>query len=255
MFISNQQRNHSFIDFLGEQADEVLFLRDKQPLMAPDGSMVAPLARVLAHSKDRRTFIILHTYGSHFDYEDRYPRSFARFKPDHIESAKRQLRTQLVNAYDNSIAYTDQLLADIITMLRRHGGSTAMLYTADHGEDIFDDSRGLFLHASPFPSFYQLHVPLIVWTSEAYRQRHADVAAALSLNSRRPAASNSVFHTLLGMGGVSTPYRNDSLSLASRSYTPHRRLFIDDHNTPLTYRECMQEEDISLMKLKHINYE
>ena len=255
VFISNQQRNHSFIDFLGEQADEVLFLRDKQPLMSPDGSMVAPLARVLARSKDGRVFIILHTYGSHFDYEDRYPRSFARFKPDHIESAKRQLRTQLVNAYANSIAYTDQLLADIITMLGRHGGSTAMLYTADHGEDIFDDSRGLFLHASPFPSFYQLHVPLIVWTSEAYRQRHADVAAALSLNSRRPAASNSVFHTLLGMGGVSTPYRNDSLSLASRSYTPHRRLFIDDHNTPLTYRECMQEEDISLMKLKHISYE
>ena len=252
VFLSNQQRNHSFIDFLGEQADDCLFLRDSHPDNAYDTDLLVPLAQKLARQKGRRTFVVLHTYGSHFSYADRYPDDMREFLSDQYDGAKRQYRPQLINAYDNSICQTDLLLRRIIEQLTAHGGSAAMVYTSDHGEDIFDDARHLFLHASPFPSFWQLHVPLIVWTSPIYRQRHDAITSALDANRHKAAESNSVFHTLLTMGGVTTSYRNDSLSLASPTYTSHRRLFIDDHNQPRTYRECMTEEDLKLMEEKHI---
>lgn len=252
VYLSNQQRNHSFIDFLGEQADDCLFLRDSHPDNAYDTDLLVPLAQKLARQKGRRTFVVLHTYGSHFSYADRYPDFMRKFQSDQYDGAKRQYRPQLINAYDNSICQTDLLLRRIIEQLTAHGGSAAMVYTSDHGEDIFDDARHLFLHASPFPSFWQLHVPLIVWTSPTYRQRHGAITSALDANRHKAAESNSVFHTLLTMGGVTTSYRNDSLSLASPTYTSHRRLFIDDHNQPRTYRECMTEEDLKLMEEKHI---
>ena len=252
VYLSNQQRNHSFIDFLGEQADDCLFLRDSHPDNAYDTDLLVPLAQKLARQKGRRTFVVLHTYGSHFSYADRYPDDMREFLSDQYDGAKRQYRPQLINAYDNSICQTDLLLRRIIEQLTAHGGSAAMVYTSDHGEDIFDDARHLFLHASPFPSFWQLHVPLIVWTSPVYRQRHGAITSALDANRHKAAESNSVFHTLLTMGGVTTSYRNDSLSLASPTYTSHRRLFIDDHNQPRTYRECMTEEDLKLMEEKHI---
>ena len=252
VYLSNQQRNHSFIDFLGEQADDCLFLRDSHPDNAYDTDLLVPLAQKLARQKGKRTFIVLHTYGSHFSYADRYPDDMREFKNDQYDGAKREYRPQLINAYDNSICQTDLLLRRIIEQLTAHGGSAAMVYTSDHGEDIFDDARHLFLHASPFPSFWQLHVPLIVWTSPVYRQRHGAITSALDANRHKAAESNSVFHTLLTMGGITTSYRNDSLSLASPTYTSHRRLFIDDHNQPRTYRECMTEEDLKLMKEKHI---
>lgn len=252
VYLSNQQRNHSFIDFLGEQADDCLFLRDSHPDNAYDTDLLVPLAQKLARQKGRRTFVVLHTYGSHFSYADRYPDFMREFQSDQYDGAKRQYRPQLINAYDNSICQTDLLLRRIIEQLTAHGGSAAMVYTSDHGEDIFDDARHLFLHASPFPSFWQLHVPLIVWTSPTYRQRHDAITSALDTNRHKAAESNSVFHTLLTMGGVTTSYRNDSLSLASPIYTSHRRLFIDDHNQPRTYRECMTEEDLKLMEEKHI---
>ena len=252
VYLSNQQRNHSFIDFLGEQADDCLFLRDSHPDNAYDTDLLVPLAQKLARLKGRRTFVVLHTYGSHFSYADRYPDDMREFQSDQYDGAKRQYRPQLINAYDNSICQTDLLLRRIIEQLTAHGGSAAMVYTSDHGEDIFDDARHLFLHASPFPSFWQLHVPLIVWTSPTYRQRHGAITSALDANRHKAAESNSVFHTLLTMGGVTTSYRNDSLSLASPIYTSHRRLFIDDHNQPRTYRECMTEEDLKLMEEKHI---
>ena len=252
VYLSNQQRNHSFIDFLGEQADDCLFLRDSHPDNAYDTDLLVPLAQKLARQKGRRTFVVLHTYGSHFSYADRYPDDMREFLSDQYDGAKRQYRPQLINAYDNSICQTDLLLRRIIEQLTAHGGSAAMVYTSDHGEDIFDDARHLFLHASPFPSFWQLHVPLVVWTSPTYRQRHGAITSALDANRHKAAESNSVFHTLLTMGGVTTSYRNDSLSLASPTYTSHRRLFIDDHNQPRTYRECMTEEDLKLMEEKHI---
>lgn len=253
VFLSNQQRNHSFIDFLGEQADDCLFLRDSHPDNAYDTDLLVPLAQKLARQKGKRTFIVLHTYGSHFSYADRYPDFMREFKNDQYDGAKRQYRPQLINAYDNSICQTDLLLRRIIEQLAAQGGSAAMVYTSDHGEDIFDDARHLFLHASPFPSFWQLHVPLVVWTSPAYRERHADIARCLNANRRKRAESNSVFHTLLTMGGVTTSYRNDSLSLASPSFTPHRRLFIDDHNEPRPYSESMQKEDFEAMQRHGIN--
>ena len=252
VYLSNQQRNHSSIDFLGEQADDCLFLRDSHPDNAYDTDLLVPLAQKLARQKGRRTFVVLHTYGSHFSYADRYPDFMRKFQSDQYDGAKRQYRPQLINAYDNSICQTDLLLRRIIEQLTSHAGSAAMVYTSDHGEDIFDDARHLFLHASPFPSFWQLHVPLIVWTSPTYRQRHGAITSALDANRHKAAESNSVFHTLLTMGGVTTSYRNDSLSLASPTYTSHRRLFIDDHNQPRTYRECMTEEDLKLMEEKHI---
>lgn len=253
VFLSNQQRNHSFIDFLGEQADDCLFLRDSHPDNAYDTDLLVPLVQTLARQKGKRTFIVLHTYGSHFSYADRYPDFMRDFKNDQYDGAKREYRPQLINAYDNSICQTDLLLRRIIEELASQGGSAAMVYTSDHGEDIFDDARHLFLHASPFPSFWQLHVPIVVWTSPAYRERHADIASCLNANRRKQAESNSVFHTLLTMGGVTTSYRNDSLSLASPSFTPHRRLFIDDHNEPRPYSECMQKEDFEAMQRHGIN--
>ena len=70
--------------------------------------------------------------------------------------AERKYRDNLINAYDNSIRYTDGFLSRLIRMLEKQQIDVAMLYTSDHGEDIFDDSRHLFLHASPVPSYYQL---------------------------------------------------------------------------------------------------
>ena len=247
-FISNQQRNHSFIDFLGEQADYCLFLHDSLSRNADDIELLKPLRQQIKQNRGKRTFIVLHTYGSHFSYADRYPKAMRHFTPDRYDGAKAKYRLQLVNAYDNTIVHTDFLIGKVISTLSSEGGSAVILFTSDHGEDIFDDQRHLFLHASPFPSYYQLHVPLIAWTSPTYRIRHAEIAQSLISNSHKQAESNSVFHTLLSLGGVATQYRNDSLSLASPAYTPHRRLFIDDHNKPLSYPECMQEVDMKQMK-------
>lgn len=64
----------------------------------------------------------------------------------------------LINAYDNTIHCIDQFLDRICAMLSAEGCVSAMIYLSDHGEDIFDDDRGRFLHASPTPTYYQIRM-------------------------------------------------------------------------------------------------
>ena len=260
VFISNQLPNHSFIDFLGEQADEHYFLKkedasqgnhyDEDLLQKLDEILPMADASSSAHYRYRKLFVVLHSYGSHFNYQERYPRSFAYFKPDSKSEAKPENRRDLLNAYDNTIRYTDYILHGIIERLQKWEGvqtktdgvydqpTSAMLYTSDHGENIFDDGRCLFLHAAPKASDYELHVPFIIWTSDGFSKQYPDILKALGENrSKQVQSSLSAFHTMLGIGGIQTRYRLDEYSVASGKYHPTKLLYLDDHD------EAIPQED------------
>ena len=230
-FFSNQLRNHSYIDFLGEEANDACFIREKQPSRRPDDEQLLPYVAQELDQHHRKLFIVLHMYGSHFNYRDRYPRANARFLPDEPTEATAENRPQLLNAYDNTILHTDRILARLIGMLRARHCISAVLYTSDHGENIFDDSRHLFLHASPRPSEYDTDVPLLVWTSEQFGRQYPQVVNAMRSNLRKGAESNaSVFPTMLSIAGIRARARADSLSLTNRNYRLGTRYYLDDHN-------------------------
>lgn len=265
VFISNQLPNHSFIDFLGEQADEHYFLKKEDALQGNhyDEDLLQKLDEILpkadasssAHYRYRKLFVVLHTYGSHFNYQERYPRSFAYFKPDSRSEAKSENRRDLLNAYDNTIRYTDYILHGIIERLQKWEGIqtktdgvygqpiSAMLYTSDHGENIFDDDRHLFLHAAPKASDYELHVPFIIWTSDGFSKQYPDILKALGENrSKQVQSSLSAFHTMLGIGGIQTRYRKDEYSVASEKYHSVKLLYLDDHD------EAIPQEDAKFLR-------
>ena len=230
-FFSNQLRNHSYIDFLGEEANDACFIREKQPSSRPDDEQLLPYVAQELDQHHRKLFIVLHMYGSHFNYRDRYSRANARFLPDEPTEAKAENRPQLLNAYDNTILHTDRILARLIGMLRTRHCISAVLYTSDHGENIFDDSRHLFLHASPRPSEYDTDVPLLVWTSEQFGRQYPQVVNAMRGNLRKGAESNaSVFPTMLSIAGIRARACADSLSLTNRTYRLGTRYYLDDHN-------------------------
>ena len=262
VFISNQLPNHSFIDFLGEQADEHYFLKKEDASQGNhyDEDLLQKLDEILPladasssahyHYRYRKLFVVLHSYGSHFNYQERYPRSFAYFKPDSRSEAKSENRRDLLNAYDNTIRYTDYILHGIVERLQKWEGvqtktdgvydqpTSAMLYTSDHGENIFDDERCLFLHAAPKASDYELHVPFIIWTSAGFSKQYPDILKALGENrSKQVQSSLSAFHTMLGIGGILTRYRQDEYSVASEKYHPVKLLYLDDHD------EAIPQED------------
>jgi len=97
-------------------------------------------------------------------------------------------RQQLLNAYDNSIAYTDSVLGQAIDWLGRQSGGydPALLYLSDHGESLGENN--LYLHGLPYgiAPREQKHVPMVVWLAP---QTEAATGVAMScLQGKRDGA-------------------------------------------------------------------
>lgn len=108
-FFSNQGYNNSFIDFFSKEADTCCYLKgqpDNTDRIVYDCEFLELVSKELERG-DRKLFIVLHTYGSHFNYRERYPAGMVFFKPDAPMDANAGNRNSLLNAYDNTIRYTD----------------------------------------------------------------------------------------------------------------------------------------------------
>ena len=125
---------------------------------------------------------------------------------------------ELVNAFDNSIAYTDLVLARTIAWLQGHAQSfdTALLYVSDHGESLGEN--GLYLHGMPYAIAPQAQkqVPMILWTSPAARASLALDAACVEHGRDAALSHDHLFHTVLGLARVrATEYRRELDALAT----------------------------------------
>lgn len=249
-FISNQRPNRSFTEHFGSEADTTIYLIDGETGMQPfDAELIPKVEKLLEDSTRRKQLIVLHTYGSHFLYYDRYPREFARFLPDSGEDASPANRSQLINAYDNTILYTDYLLAQLISRLKARDLRAALVYASDHGEDIFDDRRKRFLHASPLPTYWQLHQASLVWLSPKMIEQFPQAAEALQANrSKRISPQKSLFPTVMQLAGIASPYIVDSLSLVSPRYSPAPAVYVNDLNRTIPIERCgLKRADMELL--------
>ena len=251
---SNQAKNHSYTQYFSEEADNVEYLEGDKHY---DHNLVELLRDNLEKNKGKKQFVILHTYGSHFNYKERYPDSLSYFKPDDASQANIKHRAELLNAYDNATRYTDGVIDDVINLLDATNTKAVMIYTSDHGEDIFDDERERFLHASPISTYYQLHVPMLAWTSEEYDAAYPEIRRNLLENFEKYIApTQAIFHTLLDISGINTEYYDAEQSIASPSYVSPRPMYLNDYNegVPLEesgIKECDIENFKTLGIIKH----
>lgn len=251
--LSNQSENNSFIEYFTKEADQYQTIRTTDPktrltVNRPDEDLI-PLMTDLIDKTPGNLFIILHSYGSHFNYKERYPQAYQKFTPDNLTAVSRKQKEQLVNTYDNSILYTDYFLAATIQTLQQIDAATMLLYTSDHGEDLFDDSRGLFLHSSPTPSYYQLHIPFFMWFSNSFIATYPKQYQVAQAHQMDPISTHVIFHTLLDAAGIQTSYLKPEYSLVNKQFKAGTRMYLNDHDLAVPYQQLnLKKEDFEQIK-------
>lgn len=168
----------------------------------------------------KNTLIVLHTMGSHGPtYFKRYPDAFKKFTPT-CDTANLQdcSQEEIVNTYDNTIVYTDYIIASVIDILKKHTKlQSGMLYVSDHGESLGENN--IYLHGLPFaiaPEF-QTKVPMILWLSK-------NTEKALNVNDSclRQQAENGTFshdnyfHSVLRLLFIKTSAYEQSFDIFQR---------------------------------------
>ncbi len=165
----------------------------------------------------KNTAIVLHQIGSHGpSYWLRYPTDQERFAPACKTPELTECSTEeIVNAYDNTIAYTDTFLAQVIDQLDASDRVIpAMYYVSDHGESLGEG--GLYLHGTPYfmAPEYQTRVPMVLWMSQRFRDSLGVDADCLKAKAAEPVSHDNMFSTVLGMVDVTTTAKDEALDLA-----------------------------------------
>ncbi|QHS09785.1 phosphoethanolamine transferase [Sinimarinibacterium sp. NLF-5-8] len=185
---------------------------DKDPALCRDGECFDEIllrdlpARLRAHSGDQ--LIVLHQLGSHGpSYYRRYPDRFANFQPACVrDEAYRCDSAALINAYDNTIVYTDHVLAQVHAVLADmgEGVDTALVYVSDHGESLGEN--GLYLHGFPYALApdEQTRVPMLVWLGSSMKQQLGLDWPCAEKAMQTAISHDQVFDLLLGLLDVQT---------------------------------------------------
>ena len=183
-----------------------------------DDLLIESFAKHLVDAPVQDRVIVLHQEGSHGPaYYLRYPKAFERFTPacnsNALQSCTQQ---QVINTYDNTIAYTDHIIASAIkTLAQDPRYSSALLYVSDHGESTGE--HGLYLHGAPyvFAPSQQTHVPMLTWVSPSFAAREPAQAACMSKRHADTLSHDNVFHSMLGLAGVQTRVHDAALDMSA----------------------------------------
>jgi lipid A ethanolaminephosphotransferase len=133
----------------------------------------------------------------------------------------------LINAYDNTILYTDYVLSRLIDLLGAQAYPTAMLYVSDHGESLGE--KNIYLHGLPLiiAPRQQTQVPMIVWASTQFYKAKGIDQRKLAASRSNPYSHGNLFHSLLGLFDVETAIYEPNLDI----FQSARRLAPDEKSS------------------------
>jgi len=184
-----------------------------------DEVLLTNLSQAIESSNKQKLLLVLHTKGSHGpSYYKRYTKRFEQFTPVCRDEEINMCSSEsLINAYDNTVLYTDHVLVNIIEKLKSiKDTSTAMMYISDHGESLGE--HGLYLHGTPytFAPDYQKNIPFLIWASDQFlKQKKLDLS---ELKQASMHSQFNVFHTVLGVFGLDSPIYNAELDVLHDSH-------------------------------------
>lgn len=172
-----------------------------------DEVLFTGLKEQIASSKKNKILVVLHTSSSHGpSYSKKYPSSFEIFNPvcNSVELAKCS-STELINAYDNTIVYTDYILHHVIENLKQlKQFKSAMIFVSDHGESLGE--KNLYMHGLPLSIApkEQYEIPFIVWLSDQNTKKYKPNTLL---------TQGHVFHSVLNFLNIKSPIYNEDLNI------------------------------------------
>ncbi|MDP3695315.1 MAG: sulfatase-like hydrolase/transferase, partial [Desulfocapsaceae bacterium] len=162
-------------------------------------------------------FIVLHQKGSYGpEYYRRSPPDFKAFVPECTTNQLQECRSEeLLNAYDNTIIYTDYFLSQVIDILKKNSDqfNVSMLYLSDYGESLGE--KNIYLHGLPYiiAPDEQKHIPFILWLGDAFLKGNHIDKSCLQKKVDEKLSHDNLFPSVLGLMGISTAMYNKELDI------------------------------------------
>ncbi|MDB4335075.1 sulfatase-like hydrolase/transferase [bacterium] len=154
---------------------------------------------------DKQKLLVLHTIGSHWYYNYRYPDTFRKHLPiTQSRSIGHNSPQEIINSYDNTILFMDYFISEIVNHMKHN--NCILFYLSDHGELLGEDDQ--WLHAMEHQVLHD--AASFIWMSDKYKQLNPEKEKALILNKESEITTSFLFHSILDAASIQTQVK-DSL--------------------------------------------
>ncbi|WP_143427367.1 phosphoethanolamine transferase [Helicobacter pylori] len=168
-----------------------------------------------------KNFIVFHLRGSHKTYSERFPKSFAKFKPSDLSFSNLHVSNdrdkQIVADYVNSLYYNDFVLNGIFNLFKDK--DAIVFYLSDHAQDIFE-SGPTYGHSC---SKAGLEIPFMIYVSDIFKEKHPEKVKLIKNALNKPFMSDDLIHSLLPLVGIRTKDEIESKNLFSPQFDAQRK--------------------------------
>lgn len=202
--IASQAKEFKFYNHLIDEHAQVL-----DEVIFPDYD------RILKEPGKKVIFIRL--IGTHFKYKNRYPNSFNKFAKS-TDVSKVEL---IKNQYDNAVLYNDFIVYNLIIKLKSTTSKSALIYTSDHGENVYDDGTDFFGRSEEVLTPSMFEIPFVFWASKNF-----DFPTDFTYNSNRKFVADHTYESVGHIFGVKHKNMDFSKSIFSNSFKERKRIVI-----------------------------
>lgn len=187
-----------------------------------DDRLIAPFRQALsdtAHAK----LIFLHLMGSHTSYRSRFPVERRHFNASE-EMAAHPTRTWLTRRtatiladYDNSIRFTDSIVAKVIESASTDPAPSIVFYFSDHGKNVYDE--GDYIERS----MAYTRVPMIIYANSVYRTAQPEYFRQIMTARTQPISTANIIYSVMTLSGTKYDAYDAADDFMSESLSPRCR--------------------------------
>lgn len=217
---------------------ESSFSDTKEKLL--DGALL-PLINDAFNDNAPKKFIVIHLFGSHLGYNQRYPKEFAKFnlneQPEYFAKLQKK-NHEVLNHYDNSVYYNDYMLKNIIEKLKADSRESYLLYLSDHGQSLGDRVE-FFGNQDPTKDARGVEVPFMVWVSEKYKKNNPNIVSAIKKSVDRPYITEDTIYTIIDLSSIKFSEQQEKKSVINSNFTVKKRIVSSEGDV---YEDRIQEQ-------------
>ncbi len=157
---------------------------------------------------EKNNFLVLHLKGNHFNFLNRFPKSFTKFGTP----GKYDLEVN----YADSLAYTDYVLEQIFNYAKEKLNLQAMVYFSDHA--TLPDKR----RSPNFEGLASVRIPFFTYFADEYIAQHKEVYDTLKKHENFYWTNDLAYELLCSILDVKSNHFDEANSLASKKFKYRR---------------------------------
>lgn len=204
--------------YFSARCDEKFFVEPEEEFSKQqkiDGELLPIIDKFLAASTVEKNFYVIHLYGTHGLYKDRYPAEFEKFSAADEDKPEESWR-QGTAEYDNAVLYNDFIVDEIIR--RFENKNAVLIYISDHGEEVYDGRDFAWHSVEAVGNVHMIEIPALVWASTKFRERYPEKISALKAAVDRPYRTDYMIHALLELMDIRTASFDATKSIINENF-------------------------------------